>query len=381
MFNLERAIANWRRRMAAGGIKAVEVLDELESHLRDEIERQMQTGSSEEEAYHQAVSRIGDVKLLKAEFAKARLARRRSRKGWYAFYFGSIVFMVLINSWTLAEYDISRLGRLFGFSAVWVTGLYLACLPHWLQSLAPVRSAQFLKVLKVATNLLWVWPLWALATTTHAVHVELGISIETALWCLYGAVCLSALAWGLSQGGKRGGSEGPAPPFQSQPTPIPPTEPSPPDLGTSLPPGQTSGPVVREVLRAAREEAARLGHDFVGTEHVLLAVLRLAEGAFGQFLRRLNLDSQTVRLEVERAVWRLPMQAAAEEAAFTPRACTALKLASREARKSNRSGISAEHIFLGLLLERSGIAGQVLRKLGVKSKSTRAEISSQARFC
>jgi hypothetical protein len=71
MFSLDRAIAEWRRLMVAGGIKSPEVLDELEGHLRDDVEQMVRSGSREEEAFEAAVQRIGHVKALKLEFVKA----------------------------------------------------------------------------------------------------------------------------------------------------------------------------------------------------------------------------------------------------------------------------------------------------------------------
>src|SRR4051812_39318173 len=71
MFNLDQAIATWRRQMAAGGVNSPEVLDELESHLRDDLERQMQSGSSEEQAFQAAVHQIGQAGVLKKEFKRA----------------------------------------------------------------------------------------------------------------------------------------------------------------------------------------------------------------------------------------------------------------------------------------------------------------------
>src|ERR1700743_3988821 len=70
MYNLEKEIARWRQRMAAGGINAPAVLDELESHLREEIEQQFFSGAGEQEAFEAAVLRIGQAGRLKCEFAK-----------------------------------------------------------------------------------------------------------------------------------------------------------------------------------------------------------------------------------------------------------------------------------------------------------------------
>ena len=69
MFNLEQAIAEWRKRMAAGGINSSAVLDELESHLREDVE-QLQKGRTEQQAFEAAVLQIGQAGILKCEFAK-----------------------------------------------------------------------------------------------------------------------------------------------------------------------------------------------------------------------------------------------------------------------------------------------------------------------
>src|SRR2546430_16025544 len=70
MFNLDQAITEWRRQMAARGIKSSEVLDELESHLRDDVEMQMRSGLDPQPAFDAAVQRIGQTKALTAEFKK-----------------------------------------------------------------------------------------------------------------------------------------------------------------------------------------------------------------------------------------------------------------------------------------------------------------------
>jgi hypothetical protein len=75
MFNLDNAIANWRRQMGAAGIQAPACLDELESHLREDVERQTRSGTTLEKAFEFAVAHIGEASVLKAEFAKTRRAR------------------------------------------------------------------------------------------------------------------------------------------------------------------------------------------------------------------------------------------------------------------------------------------------------------------
>src|SRR5438128_944474 len=75
MFNLEQSIAEWRRQMIAAGIKSPEALDEIESHLREDVERQTQSGASKEEAFKIAALRMGEAAVLNKEFMKARETR------------------------------------------------------------------------------------------------------------------------------------------------------------------------------------------------------------------------------------------------------------------------------------------------------------------
>src|SRR5262245_24230940 len=96
MFNLEQAIADWRRRMCLGGIKSGEVIDELESHLRDEIERQLRSGADEQHAYEAAVAAIGEVNALRVEFAKVKRVDERWRKFLRVFYFSSVAFVPVV---------------------------------------------------------------------------------------------------------------------------------------------------------------------------------------------------------------------------------------------------------------------------------------------
>src|SRR6185503_634380 len=80
MFNLDKAISEWRRRMARAGVKPADVLDELEAHLRDDVDQQMRAGLASEEAFRLAVQRIGQANRLKAEFEKLGTGAHRVRR-------------------------------------------------------------------------------------------------------------------------------------------------------------------------------------------------------------------------------------------------------------------------------------------------------------
>ncbi|EEF62680.1 Clp protease N-terminal domain-containing protein [Pedosphaera parvula] len=239
MFNLDQAISAWRRQLAAGGIKTPEVLDELESHLRDDVEQQVRSGTSEEQAFNSATQQIGQTNVLKVEFNKVGLAK------WW----------------------------------------------------------------------------------------QLPIKLKGMLIRILG---------------------------REQPFPFP-------DLNTFTPRGL-------QTLELAREEAPRLGHDFIGTEHVLLGLMKSEDGIVLKVLRKAGVDNSAIKAEIERFVGVGPVHEANMAIPYTPRARKALHLAAREANALNHVHISTGHIFLGLLLENEGVAGHVLRNLGVQTETTREAI-------
>jgi hypothetical protein len=237
MFDLEQAVKKWRQRMRAAGVKAPVPLDELESHLREDIERQTRSGLSAEQAFAAAVERIGGAGALKREFAKIGGIKR------------------------------ALLGKLKGIFA----GAFIP-----------------------------------------------------------------------------------------------------------LPPLNTYTASARLAMKLARIEAPRLGHNFVGTEHVLLALLKLDHGVVPNVLRRMSVDREALRKQIEMWISLFPSQKAKANLPYTPRVKRALRLAAREAKGGRRPGVGAEHIFLGLLLEGDGVAARVLRDLGLSSETARREISRES---
>ena len=108
MFKLDQAIADWRRRMLAAGIKTPVLLDELESHLREDVERQMQSGIKAPEAFEAALQRIGQAKALQLEFAKtggSREAWQRQLIGFAGFIF--VGFIVWLSAFTFIKLEFS----------------------------------------------------------------------------------------------------------------------------------------------------------------------------------------------------------------------------------------------------------------------------------
>jgi hypothetical protein len=234
MFNLEHAIAEWRREMLDAGIKAPVPLDELESHLRDDIEHQIKSGAAEAHAFEMAVQRIGQAVPLKKEFMKTS-----------------------------------------GF------------------------KKKVLRILKALTP----------------------------------------------AGGK-----------------------------ASLPALDQFEPAALKTLQLAPDEARHFNHDFVGTEHILLALNRSGSKALVNVMQKLGVQDEILRREIERFVSTGPVAVTAAKIPYTPRARKSLKLAAEEARKLNEPHVRAEHIFLGLLREGGGVAALVLKRLGVRLETARAEI-------
>jgi hypothetical protein len=234
MFNLEQSISAWRRQMQSVGITNPEIVDELESHLREDLARRVQSGESEEQAFEGAVQGIGQASLLKHEFAK-------------------------LVKWA------------------------------WLRKLKGVIAGAFVPV---------------------------------------------------------------------------------PSLGT-LTPG------ARRALELARQEAPRLHHGFVGTEHVLLGLLALEDGAIPNILKKLGVDRESLKQQIENWVSIFPTSKMPGRLPYTPRVKKSLRLAATEAKASRHPCVGAEHIFLGLLLEGDGVAARVLRNLGLSSETTREEITRE----
>src|SRR5437667_318774 len=131
---------------------------------------------------------------------------------------------------------------------------------------------------------------------------------------------------------------------------------------------------VRKVLQMAREEAARLHHEDVGTEHTLLGLIREGESVASAVLTNLNVDLEEIQQKIEETVKKGKAAAAAgPDLPYTSRAKKVLELAMSEARELNHSYVGTEHLLLGLLREEKGIAAQVLTDAGVNLEQARAE--------
>ncbi len=236
MFNLEQSLSEWRGQMLSGGVKNPDIVDELESHLREDWARRVQSGESEEQAFEGAVQGVGQASLLKHEFAKL------GGKRW-----------------------------------------------AWLRKLKGAIAGTFV-------------PVPSLSTFT---------------------------------------------------------------------------PGARWTLELARQEAPRLNHGFVGTEHVLLGLLALDDGVVPNILKTMGVDREGVRRQIEHWMSTFPPGKIPGRAPYTRRVRKSLYFAAREAKVSQNAPVGAEHILLGLVLEGDGVAGCVLRDFGLSAESTREEITRE----
>ncbi|HLE78362.1 MAG TPA: ATP-dependent Clp protease ATP-binding subunit [bacterium] len=129
----------------------------------------------------------------------------------------------------------------------------------------------------------------------------------------------------------------------------------------------------RRVIILAQEEAKRLNHSAVGTEHILLGIIREGEGVASKVLESLNISPDRVRSEIEAAIGR-GERTPYEEVAFTPRAKKVLELALDEARRLGHNYIGTEHLLLGLIREGEGVAARVLEAMGADLERVRAQV-------
>ena len=133
-------------------------------------------------------------------------------------------------------------------------------------------------------------------------------------------------------------------------------------------------PRAQQVLALARKEADRFNHNFVGTEHLLLGLIKLGQGVAVNVLQKMGLDLETVRQEVEKLSNAGPDLKQVGNIPYTPRVKKVLSLASKEAKALNHTYVGTEHILLGLLREGDGVAAKVLKGLDIDIEAVRQEI-------
>src|SRR5690242_5998539 len=132
----------------------------------------------------------------------------------------------------------------------------------------------------------------------------------------------------------------------------------------------------RKVMQLANQEAQRFNHEYIGTEHVLLGLIKEGSGVAANVLKNLDIDLRKIRLEVEKLVQTGPDMVTMGKLPQTPRAKKVIEYSIEEARLLNHNYVGTEHLLLGLLRENEGVAAQVLMNLGLELEDVREEVRS-----
>jgi hypothetical protein len=349
MFSLEKSIAEWRRQMLAGGIKSNHVLDELENHLREDVEQRIRSGTAAQRAFEEAAQQIGNADALKLEFAKVTRHGPRVSYDFQRFICISLaLYMPLIETWTLFEYEMTPTVRLFGLAVVWASAAYIGLLPYLNRSYwHSVRGLGIRKgLIFVCACITPLWCLYLLLSTTNLVHLPSEIIYGVVFWSLVNVCWVTGLV--LAYG------------FDAESL----------DLWT---------PAVQEAFEVAQAEAVRFHHDYVGTEHVLLGLLGVENSCVSKVLGKMGVQCESVRAEIEKIVSSGPKSHPVRTPPYTPRAKKALAIAKREAKAMRSDRVDSEHVFLGLICEGSGVAALVLKNLGVNVQKAREEVLRMGR--
>src|SRR5438552_3367839 len=130
----------------------------------------------------------------------------------------------------------------------------------------------------------------------------------------------------------------------------------------------------RKVMQLANQEAQRFNHEYIGTEHILLGLVKEGSGVAANVLKNLDINLQKIRLEVEKMVQPGPDRVTMGKLPQTPRAKKVIEYSIEEARNLNHNYVGTEHLLLGLLREQEGVAAQVLMNLGLKLEDVREEV-------
>ena len=330
--------------MLEGGVKSHDVLDELESHLREDIEKQMRKGAPAGQAFAKAVEQFGRADELRLEFGKIeRLRPAVSPKLINIGCAAMGVFIVATGMWLLSDAPIVE--RILGFVWLMLVGAYVVILPRLNRNiLRGVRGWALRKTIAAVCNLAFAaWMALLLLDCTNIVHISLGTMIlpNVICWPLMAAAVATVLV--LSHGADTR------------------------SLGFW-------SPETQQCIELADEAALRYRHDFCGTEHVLLGLLEPEDSAVSKVLGNMGVSREAVRAEIEKIVVPGPVMKTGRGLVGTPRAKKAFVLGLKEANSLRCERMEPPHLLLGLLCEGSGVAAIVLKKLGVDLKCARAEI-------
>jgi ATP-dependent Clp protease ATP-binding subunit ClpC len=130
----------------------------------------------------------------------------------------------------------------------------------------------------------------------------------------------------------------------------------------------------RKVMQLANQEAQRFNHEYIGTEHILLGLVKEGSGVAAQVLKNLDIDLRKIREEIEKIVQSGPDMVTTGKLPQTPRAKKVIEYSIEEARRLNHNYVGTEHLLLGLVREEEGVASQVLMNLGLSLEDVRKEV-------
>lgn len=131
----------------------------------------------------------------------------------------------------------------------------------------------------------------------------------------------------------------------------------------------------RKVMHLANQEAQRFNHEYLGTEHILLGLVKEGSGVAAAVLRGLDADLRKIRLEIEKRMQSGPEVVTLEKLPFTPRAKSVINHTLAVAQEQGDDYVGTEHLLLGLLRELEGVAGQVLTALGITTEAVQNDIA------
>lgn len=181
MFDLEKSVATWRQQMLAAGFKSPGPLDELESHLLEEVERRIASGASAQEAFAAAVAQVGPADEIIGEFAKLPSGHLPIRYVSLFCYLGAPLLAV-VNLWALQPGEVNPVGRLVSFGIMACAALYLVSLPNLHKRLPNPDNPAVRIVMWAGYLLALLWPVFATLVAIGALPVQVGIVAEMVIW-------------------------------------------------------------------------------------------------------------------------------------------------------------------------------------------------------
>jgi hypothetical protein len=205
MFNLEEAIAEWRRQLLAAGIKTPVPMEELECHLREDMERQVKSGLDAQRAFEVAVRRIGPAHLLENEFKKiqAKVAARKEKE--MRIY--CVVFPVIYSGlgfYGLLKAEMSEAQRILGLTAVALADIFIWFAPYFHRHLPVVQHKKARMTIQIVPMLAWMicagFFMNFVLPRLDLTQSQLGVSV---LWLMLPCAMLGSIGYGLGEAARK----------------------------------------------------------------------------------------------------------------------------------------------------------------------------------